>query len=110
MKCRKLTLQEVLNLEDGTKVWVEDTDKYYGNVLCSYEKDCKHLKDIYDYEFESYYTLEDYKDYGDRLTFYEWIEEETPLIKMAQEVCNLRGLDLTDDNIENIIKEFKEVK
>ena len=27
MKGRKLSLQEVLNLEDGTKVWVEDNDE-----------------------------------------------------------------------------------
>jgi hypothetical protein len=26
--------------------------------------------------------------------------------KMAQEICNLRGLDLTDDNIRLIVEEF----
>ena len=29
---------------------------------------------------------------------------------MATEICNLRGLDLTDDNIDKIMKEFKEEK
>ena len=122
MKGKQLSLQEVLNLEDGSKVWVEDTDKYYGNVLCSYKKDCKHLKDIYDYEFESYYALEDYKDYGDRLTFYEWVEEEkeSTLImygeiieSMANEIAMHRypnKYEYDDKLIEKIIKEFEEDK
>ena len=56
--------------------------------------------------------------YMDDLEFYEWIEEEAKEIKvsyksmseivdsMAQEICNLRSMDLTDDNIRLIIEEF----
>ena len=111
MKGRKLTLQGVLNLEDGTKVWVEDDRESFSESLCTYEKENNYLVTRSYYN----YVLDIYDYYEDKLTFYEWIEEsEMPypnnmqqIIKnLAQEVCNLRGLDLTDDNIRLIIKEF----
>lgn len=139
MKGRKLSLQEVLNLDDGTKVWVEELNDIKmsalhivdGNYLNDEEKDEAYCFD----DIELYYM--------DELEFYEWIEEfsysktlesvqnimkeiqydaylpllcqteiktETPLHKMAQEICNLRGLDLTDDNIRLIVEEFMEEK
>lgn len=34
-------------------------------------------------------------------------DDDSDLVnKMAQEICNLRGLDLTDDNIRLIVEEF----
>ena len=38
------TLEEVLNLEDGTKVWVEDNRKNFNNCKCVYQKSFLHLK------------------------------------------------------------------
>ena len=74
MKGRQLSLEEVLNLEDGSLVWVDDelfskegyllynTIDFYRLETCKFEDTC----------------------------FYEWI----------------KGLDLTDENIYMIIKEF----
>ena len=69
-----------------------------------------------------FYKLDD-SEFDDDMEFYEWIDElcipdkvETPyysynIIKdMATEICNLRGINLTDDNIDKIMKEFVEVK
>ena len=101
MKGHKLTLSEVLNLEDGSKVWVEDKeDKELSGV---------HIVDdkaLVNHERKKVYDFSDLEFFKDELEFYEWIEEETPLIKMSVEICNLRGLDLTDENIRLIIKEF----
>ena len=118
MKGRKLTLQEVLNLEDGSKVWVEDTSKIFEDDLYIYDKENIRVN-LLTKESKYGYDLMTIGDFRGRIMFYEWIEEsEMPypnnvqqtINKMSVEVCNLRGLDLTDDNIENIIKEFKEVK
>ena len=119
MKGRKLSLQEVLNLEDGCKVWVEelrDSDMSAmhiidGNYLNDEEKDEAYCFD----DIELYYM--------DELEFYEWIEDlvipdkiETPyysesvIHNLAKEICNLRSLDLTDENIKMIIEEFMEEK
>ena len=81
MKGRKLTLEEVLNLEDGTKVWVEELDEDYRSA-----------SDLYRKMKEKLYILN--------------TDMQSKEYKMAQEICNLRGLDLTDENIEIIIKEF----
>lgn len=102
MKGRELSLEEVLNLEDGTKVWVEELNDIKmsalhivdGNYLNDEEKDEAYCFD----DIELYYM--------DELEFYEWIEEETPLNKMSVEICKLRGLGLTDDNIRLIVEEF----
>ena len=112
MKGRKLTLEEVLNLEDGSKVWVEELNEDDKELSSLHVVDGRMLvnhrrKEAYDYT--------DLKFYKNELEFYEWIEEsEMPypnkmqqtIKDMAQEICNLRGLDLTDYNIRLIIKEF----
>lgn len=102
MKGRKLTLEEVLNLEDGSKVWVEE--------LKDIEMSALHIVDgnyLNDEEKDEAYCFDDIElYYMDELEFHEWIEDDTSLIKMSVEICNLRGLDLTDENIEMIIKEF----
>lgn len=115
MKGKQLSLEEVLNLEDGTKVWVES--KEFGNkgeVLSL-------LFDRYGYDFILKDCREEfYSDcVFDSLQVFEWTEREIKklntfdcnepiVISMAQEICNLRGLDLTDKNIEKIVEEFKE--
>lgn len=127
MKGKQLTLQEVLNLEDGAKVWVEDICIPKDGGLSYFDKkNCTIVGD-------SYYDLYLFGD-SKNVEFYEWIEgksfsklwdsiqkavyeiehdcyipfpyKETIEYKLAQEICNLRGLDLTDDNIRLIIKEF----
>ena len=118
MKGRKLTLQEVLNLEDGTKVWIEDTSKIFEDDLYIYDKENIRVN-LLTKESEYGYDLMTIGDFRGRIMFYEWIEEsEMPypnnmqqtIHKMSVEICNLRGLDLTDDNIKMIIGEFMEVK
>lgn len=112
MKGKQLSLQEVLNLEDGSKVWVEDDDegdKQVGTI----NKEDNSLELMED----SWFYLDDLPD-GEYVRFYEWIEEEEKEIKvsyksmseivdsMAQEICNLRSMDLTDENIRLIMEEF----
>lgn len=122
MKGKQLTLQEVLNLEDGSKVWVEDSGEHWDNTLCKYDKGLNSLLDMSE-NLESEYDLDFMQYYDDRLTFYEWTNDEDDMkfsrnipshtkieLDMAQEICNLRGLDLTDDNIRLIIEEFEEEK
>lgn len=116
MKGKQLTLEEVLELEDGTKVWVEDTiikDEQIGII----EENEIIIDDGY-----GWFDLNDFCEEG-YIIVYEWIEDnsnpmmifeeddESDIIyKLAQEICNLRGLDLTDDNIRLIIEEFMEEK
>ena len=38
MKGRQLTLEEVLRLDDGTKVWVEDSRWGFDSVACVFNK------------------------------------------------------------------------
>ena len=71
MKGKQLSLQEVLNLEDGSVVWVEELKDINmsalhivdGNYLNDEEKDEAYCFD----DIELYYV--------DDLEFYEWIEE-----------------------------------
>ena len=126
MKGKQLTLEEVLRLDDGTKIWVEELSEVDLFMSCVHTKDKSLLRsDLY-----GAYSLSDDKlvEWAN-IEFYEWIEEsnewslsklETPskvnigscviqssFIKdMAQEICNLRGINLTDDNIDKIMKEF----
>jgi len=105
MKGKQLTLQEVLNLEDGTKVWVEDD--IYDDCNDIYIKYDNTLYNISNSDLR--YSLIDVSDSEvdkDTIDFYEWIKDNTPLHKMAQEICSLRGLDLTDENIRLIVEEF----
>ena len=103
MKGKQLSLQEVLNLEDGTKVWVEELKD--NNMSAMHIVDGNYLNDEEKDEAYCFDDIELY--YMDDLEFYEWIEDDTPLHKMSVEICNLRGLDLNDDNIEMIIEEFR---
>lgn len=111
MKGKQLSLQEVLNLEDGTKVWVEELRESWKDdsqiFVLNKDEEKMYDKEGRFYRFDSYSFKE-----GD-VEFYEWIEEftkpkfyPTVIIKMAQEICNLRGLDLTDENIGLIVEEF----
>jgi hypothetical protein len=123
MKGRQLTLEEVLNLEDGTKVWVEELNPRYSDWSGIHKRVLDELiaeKDEGIYEIRYLDGLGG--DYG--IEIYEWIEDEltipdkieTPYYSynaikdMATEICNLRGLDLTDDNIRLIVEEFEEEK
>lgn len=126
MKGKQLTLEEVLRLEDGSKVWVEEL-----NEKDSYMS-CVHTKEGFMLISDKYgeYSLDDEEliEWAN-IELYEWIEEsnvwsfsklETPLKenicsfaiqssfikKMATEICNLRGIDLTEDNIRLIVEEF----
>ena len=116
MKGRQLSLEEVLNLEDGTKLWVEDNDvgdkqigivKQEGETRVFVDNSCGWFDIKYLFDCEEY------------VYFYEWVEDNSnPMMifnedddsniinKMSVEICNLRGLDLTDENIESIIEEF----
>ena len=118
MKGKQLSLQEVLNLEDGSKVWVEelkDVDMSAlhivdGNYLNDEEKDEAYCFD----DIELYYM--------DELEFYEWsddlkipdqIEEpyysQSVVESMANEIARHRypnRYEYDDELIENIIKEF----
>lgn len=106
MKGKQLTLQEVLNLDDGSKVWVEELKDIKMSAL--HTVDGNYLNDE---EKDEAYCFDDIKlYYMDDLEFYEWIDKQSKEYKMSVEICNLRGLDLTDENIEVIIKEFMEEK
>lgn len=120
MKGRKLTLEEVLDLEDGKLVWVEDDyyDDYEIGIIMKEDNTLKLSNG-------DWFCLSDLQD-SKFVKFYEWIEEidelsipdkiETPYYsnsivnKMSEEIVNLRGLDLTDDNIRLIVEEFEEEK
>ena len=102
MKGKQLTLDEVLRLEDGSKVWVEELDENYKHWSQIYTKLDNR---ILDKGGEYYYLYEPNSD----IEIYEWIEEDNcnyNIISMATEICNLRGINLTDDNIDKIMKEF----
>lgn len=119
MKGRKLTLQEVLNLEDGTKVWVENSNPNYSclcylNLVDRTLEVCDDVNELYIID-EDLYVAEDNND----VEFYEWIEDSeiveiksnvpiccSTCYKLSEEICKLRGLDLTDDNIRLIVEEF----
>ena len=102
MKGRKLSLKEVLNLEDGSVVWVEELKDIKMSAL--------HIVDgnyLNDEEKDEAYCFDDIElYYKDELEFYEWIDKQSKEYKMSVEICNIRGLDLTDDNIRLIIEEF----
>lgn len=110
MKGRQLTLEEVLRLEDGSKVWVES--KYYEN-----EGQVSYVMNMADFDHEpdrlrlsdSYNTSDEFysQDIFENLEVFELIEVGNETVyNMATEICNLRGLDLTEDNIDKIMKEF----
>lgn len=113
MKGRQLTLEEVLRLDDGIKVWVES--KYYENegqishvmsMESFYKSKNMRLSDFYNIS-SGFYSQDTFKN----LEIFELIEVSNETVyNMAQEICNLRGIDLTEDNIDKIMKEFVEVE
>ena len=120
MKGKQLTLQEVLNLEDGSKVWVEDSRRGYTNELCSYKKEDNILLVISD---NTNYILDVIEVYENKLEFYEWVEEELKIPdqieelyysqsvveSMANEIARHRypkKYEYDDELIESIIEEF----
>jgi len=116
MKGRQLTLEEVLKLEDGSRVWVEDTiieDEQIGII------------EEYKIIIEDGYGLFDLNDFCEEgyIIVYEWIEDElkipdqieTPYYShsvvesMANEIARHRypnKYEYDDGLIEKIIKEF----
>lgn len=113
MKGRKLTLEEVLNLEDGTKVWVEELDDGYKGASDLYKK----IKEkLYILNTDMYYDLK--CDFVTPIEFYEWVEEEKEstltmygeiIESMAYEIAKYRypnKYEYDDELIEKIIEEF----
>ena len=119
MKGRKLTLEEVLKLEDGSKVWVEELKDIKMSAL--------HIVDgnyLNDEEKGDAYCFDDIKlYYKDELEFYEWIEDElvipdkieepyysqSVVESMANEIARHRypnKYEYDDKLIEMVIKEF----
>lgn len=74
MKGRLLSIEEVLELKDGTKVWVEDDKNFYDSQVCM--RNGNHL--IFDETKDcmyNYYTIgEDVYNDVDRIKIYEWKE------------------------------------
>jgi hypothetical protein len=72
MKGKQLSLQEVLNLEDGTKVWVEELRESWKDdsqiFVLNKDEEKMYDKEGRFYRFDSY-SFED----GD-IEFYEWVE------------------------------------
>ena len=102
MKGKKLLLEELLKLEDGSVVWVEELKDIKMSAL--------HIVDgnyLNDEEKDEAYCFDDIElYYNDELEFYEWIDKKSKEYNMSVEICNLRGLDLTDENIRLIVEEF----
>ena len=124
MKGRKLSLQEVLKLEDGCKVWVEDNANVFESDLYIYDKENIRVN-LLTKESRCGYDLTTIGDFRGRINFYEWIDgvksinisgvkdgmngeyyNKSIVANLATEILNLRSLDLTDENTEMIIKEF----
>ena len=126
MKGKQLTLQEVLNLEDGSKVWVEISEEYkdYSSYLPRFDgifyKKGTYLSDsILPSQMLRFKEIRDCLSTG---CIYEWIEElkipdkiETPYYSqdivesMANEIAMHRypnKYEYDDKLIESIIKEF----
>ena len=116
MKGKQLILEEVLNLDDGTKVWVEDTiikDEQIGII----EEHKIIIEDGY-----GWFDLNDFCEEG-YIIVYEWIEDElkipdqieepyyshSVIVAMADEIARFRypnKYEYDGELIEKIIKEF----
>ena len=118
MKGRKLSLQEVLSLDDGSKVWIEPIGKEWSLYEDGYVAKFTKKDGIYDFEDENgvFAGCFDYDNVssnrptsflkGFEYDVFEYIDSPQVIYLMAREICNLRSLDLTDENIEMIIEEF----
>ena len=113
MKGRQLTLEEVLRLDDGTKVWVDDTildDEQIG-IIEEHEiivDDGYGWFDLNDFCEEGYIIVYEWIEgtYSNTMMLFDEDDNDKVIYLMAQEICNLRGINLTDDNIDKIMKEF----
>ena len=124
MKGKQLSLQEVLQLEDACKVWVEDNANVFESDLYIYDKENIRVN-LLTKESRCGYDLTTIGEFCSRINFYEWIDgvksinisgmndgmngeyyNKSIVTNLATEICNLRSLDLNDENIEMIIKEF----
>ena len=124
MKGKQLSVQEVLQLEDGCRVWVEDNANVFESDLYIYDKENIRVN-LLTKESRCGYDLTTIGDFCGRINFYEWIDgvksinisgvkdgmngeyyNKSIVHNLSQEICNLRGLDLNDENIEIVIKEF----
>ena len=121
MKGRKLSLEEVLKLPLSSRVWYEEFD--YVKDFYSYNSPLHGI--VYfcgNYIVDSTLKYKDIRKCFEDGLIYEWVDEEAKnytvtyksnseiINSMAQEICNLRGLDLTDDNIRLIVEEFSKQK
>jgi hypothetical protein len=100
MKGKQLTLQEVLNLEDGTKVWVEDISQIFEDDLYVYDK----LDVRVDLMTKRYvgYDLKTIGDFCGRIIFYEWIEETKQ--------WNINGYVVKQSNFDGVYDVYKNNK
>ena len=122
MRGRKLTLKEVLNLEDGSIVWVEDISKIFEDDLYIYDKENIRVN-LLTKESKCGYDLTTIGDFRGRITFYEWIEDEltipdqieepyysqSVIESMANEIARHRypnKYEYDDELINKIIEEF----
>ena len=118
MRGKQLTLQEVLNLEDGSRVWVEELKD--SNMSALHIVDGNYLNDEEKDEAYCFDDIELY--YMDELELYEWIEElkipdkieepyysQSVVESMANEIARHRypnKYEYDDELIEKIIEEF----
>ena len=124
MKGKQLSLQEVLNLKDGSVVWVEDASKIFEDDLYIYDKENIRVN-LLTKESKHGYDLKTIGDFRGRIKFYEWIEDELAIPdqieepyysqsvveSMANEIARHRypnKYEYDDKLIEMIIKEFSE--
>ena len=71
MKGRKLTLEEVLNLDNGSKVWVEELDEEHKEFSQIYTID---QEDRILYTRKGYfYSFDSYSLGHNKVEFYRWI-------------------------------------
>lgn len=109
MKGRKLTLEEVLRLDDGSNVWVEDVQELKYGELHKYNKGFKTLVDFHN----KFYMLSDFIE-EDGLDFYEWIEELDEVVIISKKdllnfFLNENELQIGDDYYRNSFEaDFKE--
>ena len=122
MKGKQLSLQEVLNLKDGSVVWVEDASKIFEDDLYIYDKENIRVN-LLTKESKHGYDLKTIGDFRGRIKFYEWVEDglkipdqieepyysQSVVESMANEIARHRypnKYEYDDKLIEMIIKEF----
>ena len=121
MKGKQLSLEELLNLEDGSVVWVEELKEDYKQMSAIHTIKGNYLEDEEKGDAYCFDDIELY--YKDELEFYEWIEDElvipdkieepyysqSVVESMANEIARHRypnKYEYDDKLIDNTIKEF----